>query len=196
MVVSVSDGYFFLADSLFLPHTLTSLLSSSSAEPSDAPSAPAPAPTPAGPVAGAPMSYASVVAGGDAPAPAPAPPPAPAPAPAPAAGASGDAEAEEKADESSFEPVFFNEGLDTESLGKVLAFFRSAEKTMEVCVFNLTLNAIADEIYAAHNRGVAVRLIGDDDCATSPGSDIFSLKEKGVNVVTDNSSSLVHKIPR
>ena len=41
--------------------------------------------------------------------------------------------------------------------------FDEAEKSAEVCVFTITDNSIARAILLAHQRGVAVRIISDDE---------------------------------
>lgn len=69
---------------------------------------------------------------------------------------------------------------------------RSARRSLDVCVFSITCNELADEIEAAHQRGVAVRVITDDDQAEAKGSDVQSLSGKGVPVRTDHSEAHMH----
>ena len=64
---------------------------------------------------------------------------------------------------------------ETTSLVKLLALIGRAKRTLEVCVFTITCNEIADEIEAAAKRGVMVRIITDDEQAKSQGSDVTRL---------------------
>lgn len=40
---------------------------------------------------------------------------------------------------------------------------RSAQRTLDVCVFTITCDEIADALIQAHQRGVRVRVISDND---------------------------------
>ena len=65
-----------------------------------------------------------------------------------------------------------------------------------ILVFTITCNEIADEIKAAAERGVRVRIISDGDQAESKGSDIESLSQvNGVQVRCDKDpdSHMHHK---
>ena len=53
---------------------------------------------------------------------------------------------------------------------------------MDVCVFTITCNEIADAILAAHKRGVRVRIITDDDQSKTRGSDVEELARAGIPV--------------
>ena len=68
------------------------------------------------------------------------------------------------------------------NLTRFLKHLKSAEKTMDVCVFNITCNEIADALLDAHKRGVTVRIITDDDQSKSRGSDVESLSKEGIQV--------------
>lgn len=61
------------------------------------------------------------------------------------------------------------------SLGRMLAVLSGARQTIEVCVFTITCNEIADALEAAAKRGVMVRVITDDEQARSLGSDVARL---------------------
>eukprot|EP00127_Corallochytrium_limacisporum_P004122 Clim_evm67s157 gene=Clim_evmTU67s157 len=78
------------------------------------------------------------------------------------------------------------------SLTKLLNLLKKAKRSMDICVFNITCNEIADEIEAAHKRGVAVRIVTDDDQMDSQGSDVQALKRKGIPTVHDNSPAHMH----
>ncbi|KAK3271956.1 hypothetical protein CYMTET_19723 [Cymbomonas tetramitiformis] len=65
----------------------------------------------------------------------------------------------------------------------------------DVCVFTITCNEIADEISAAHKRGVRVRIITDDAQRAAQGSDVDRLKAEGIAVRDDGviSGYMHHK---
>lgn len=69
---------------------------------------------------------------------------------------------------------------------------RSTTQTLEICVFTITDNRISDAIVEAHDRGVSVRIVSDDEKAMDRGSDIESLSRRGVPVRVDDSPHHMH----
>lgn len=67
-----------------------------------------------------------------------------------------------------------------------------ARKRIDICVFTLADDHLADAVHAAHRRGVQVRLISDDDKALDAGSDIAHLQQRGVPVRIDRSPYHMH----
>lgn len=61
------------------------------------------------------------------------------------------------------------------SLSKLLTVLNAATSSLEVCVFCITCNEIADVLEAAAKRGVMVRIITDDEMAKTTGSDVERL---------------------
>ena len=62
------------------------------------------------------------------------------------------------------------------SLARLLEVLDGARATLDVCVFTITCNEIADAVAAAAARGVKVRLISDDvQAEESKGSDVKRL---------------------
>ena len=57
----------------------------------------------------------------------------------------------------------------------MLNVLASARATLEICVFSITCNEIADAIETAAKRGVMIRIITDDEQAKSTGSDVARL---------------------
>lgn len=55
-----------------------------------------------------------------------------------------------------------------------------------------TCDEIANEVLAAHQRGVQVRVITDDDQSVSQGSDIQKFRDAGIPVRDDNSPYHMH----
>lgn len=50
-------------------------------------------------------------------------------------------------------------------VGRLLQLLRGAQRTLDVCVFTITCDEIADALMQAHKRGVRVRVISDNDQA-------------------------------
>lgn len=78
------------------------------------------------------------------------------------------------------------------SLMRLLNEFKQAHKSIEVCVFNITLDEISDVLIDCSKRGVRVRLITDDEQQGSQGSDVQRIAKAGVQVRNDNSEWLMH----
>jgi len=75
---------------------------------------------------------------------------------------------------------------------RIIALLQQAKKSIEVCVFTISDNRISKELLLAHERGVKVRVITDNDKSNDRGSDITYLVEKGVAVRMDTSPSHMH----
>ena len=78
------------------------------------------------------------------------------------------------------------------SLVKLLRHVNGANKTLDVCVFTITCNEIADAVIGAKKRGVKVRVISDDDQASSQGSDLGAIAQAGIPVRTDAATTHMH----
>lgn len=63
---------------------------------------------------------------------------------------------------------------------------------IDVCVFTFTDNTLAAAILAAQDRGLSVRLITDDEKSLDPGSDVFRLRDAGIEVRFDGSVDHMH----
>lgn len=86
--------------------------------------------------------------------------------------------------------AYFSPGL--ECLGAINNEIRQAKSSLNICVFTISDNRISEEIANAWNRGVKVRIITDDDKQYDKGSDIFSLKDKKIPLVTDSTPDHMH----
>ena len=75
---------------------------------------------------------------------------------------------------------------------RIGGLFAAARKSADVCVFTITDDRVSGAIIEAHQRGVAVRIISDNEKAFDPGSDITRLEEAGVNVRVDRSPYHMH----
>ena len=58
---------------------------------------------------------------------------------------------------------------------KVANMIRTCKKSLHIAVFTITNDKLSAAIEEAHDRGVKVRIITDDECCKNLGSDIYSL---------------------
>jgi phosphatidylserine/phosphatidylglycerophosphate/cardiolipin synthase-like enzyme len=75
---------------------------------------------------------------------------------------------------------------------RVVGLLGSTKKMVDISVFTITDDRIADAIVAAHSRKVKVRVISDDEKAFDRGSDIQRLREEGIPVRVDDSEHFMH----
>lgn len=69
---------------------------------------------------------------------------------------------------------------------------RRATSHVDICVFTITDDRIAAAIFEAHRRGVATRVVTDDDKALDRGSDVERLAAAGIEVRVDSSEHHMH----
>jgi len=86
--------------------------------------------------------------------------------------------------------VFFSPGPDC--LGQIVNRFLAARSTVDVCVFTITDDRIARAILDAHRRGVAIRIITDNDKTYDAGSDVERLEAAGIAVKVDRTQFHMH----
>lgn len=84
----------------------------------------------------------------------------------------------------------FSPGADC--VGRIAGLFRGARNAVDVAVYTITDDRIAGPLLDAHGRGVAIRIIADDEKAFDLGSDLARLQQAGIAVVTDNKDSHMH----
>lgn len=77
-------------------------------------------------------------------------------------------------------------------LGALQGLLAGARRTLDICVFTIADDRLTESILAAHRRGVAVRIITDDDKRFDSGSDIHRLGDAGVPVRTDDAPVHMH----
>ena len=89
--------------------------------------------------------------------------------------------------------AFFSPGLTC--VTEILRQFQACRRTADVCVFTITDDRITRAIIAAHQRGVEVRVLTDDDKSHDLGSDIRTLAAAGVPCKMDvgNVAHMHHK---
>lgn len=62
---------------------------------------------------------------------------------------------------------------------RIAGLFHDAKETVSVCVFTITDNFLTDAILAAHNRGVLIRVLTDNQKSSDDGSDIHLWRRRG-----------------
>lgn len=77
-------------------------------------------------------------------------------------------------------------------LRKLRELCRSAKRSMDVCVYTISDDRLAEEILACHQRDIAVRVISDNDKRYDDGSDVPRLLESGVPLRLDDSPFHMH----
>ncbi len=84
----------------------------------------------------------------------------------------------------------FSPGM--ECLNLILRCLRGAGQTIDICVFTLSDDRIAEEVLAARRRGVKIRILTDNDKEFDGGSDIGRLRDAGIPVAVDRSPAHMH----
>ncbi len=75
---------------------------------------------------------------------------------------------------------------------RIRSLLAHATTSADICVFTITDDELAKPILEAHRRGVAVRIISDNDKAEDRGSDVYRLAQAGVRVRFDLSEHHMH----
>lgn len=86
--------------------------------------------------------------------------------------------------------VYFSPG--DECRKKLKDLLHGLRKSIDICVFTISDNSLSEAIVAAHNRGITIRIITDNDKAFDKGSDIDYLLSCGVDVRKDQSRYHMH----
>lgn len=85
---------------------------------------------------------------------------------------------------------YFSPGDDC--LNAILHELRAAKKSIDICVFTVTDDRITRVLLEAYRRGIAVRVLTDNDKSEDRGSDIEKLADAGVAVRTDRTEHHMH----
>jgi len=92
-------------------------------------------------------------------------------------------------------PVFFFLGPSPSMEKAVVSFIASADKTLDVCVYDLDLPEFAQALLDAHARGVKVRVIIADDNAAKAyavADHLKQMEKAGILTLAHNRSGLMH----
>lgn len=91
---------------------------------------------------------------------------------------------------SSIAEAHFSPGEDCRR--QLLDLLVSARESIDISVFTISDDRLAEAILTAYKRGINVRLITDNDKAQDQGSDIYYLIDNGLPVRTDSSENHMH----
>lgn len=87
--------------------------------------------------------------------------------------------------------VWFSPGSGIRNV--LLEAIKTAEKTLDVCVYNLTDDRLANALLAAIDRGVKVTILTERASMFQRGSEISSLRNRGANtIIVERSQRLMH----
>jgi len=86
--------------------------------------------------------------------------------------------------------AYFSPG--SSCVDKIIASLNSAKSSLDICVFTISDDVISQAIIAAHDRGIAVRIMTDDEKMSDTGSDINKFIENGIPVKTDDGPAHMH----
>jgi len=75
---------------------------------------------------------------------------------------------------------------------RIRGLFEQARGTADVCVFTITDDRLSDVILAAHRRGVAIRILTDNEKAYDVGSDTFRFRAAGIATRVDATEYHMH----
>jgi phosphatidylserine/phosphatidylglycerophosphate/cardiolipin synthase-like enzyme len=73
-----------------------------------------------------------------------------------------------------------------------MGLLHACRKTADLCVYTITDDRISAEVLAAHRRGVAVRVVTDNEKAYDTGSDVLEMARAGIPVRIDDSPYFMH----
>ncbi len=74
----------------------------------------------------------------------------------------------------------------------IVGMLQRCRTSVDICVFTITDDRISDAIVKARNRGVAIRIISDNDKAEDLGSDIKRFEHVGIDVAIDQTDHHMH----
>jgi hypothetical protein len=82
----------------------------------------------------------------------------------------------------------------TEMEQALLDRINNAAVSIDLAIYDFNRNSIRDALIAAHNRGVIVRVVTDDDAYANSGYNPFymALETAGIPVINDARSSIMH----
>jgi len=75
---------------------------------------------------------------------------------------------------------------------RIRALLDASSRSVDVCVYTITDDRISRKIADAHARGVAVRVISDDEKAHDLGSDLTRFRTLGIPVRFDDAPYQMH----
>ncbi|MFT7578741.1 MAG: cardiolipin hydrolase [Myxococcota bacterium] len=76
--------------------------------------------------------------------------------------------------------------------GRIIRLLDKSRKSLDICVFTITDNRVTAAVIKAFKRGVALRVVTDNDKAGDRGSDVERLIDAGIPVAVDVSDHHMH----
>lgn len=73
-----------------------------------------------------------------------------------------------------------------ENVTRLKNYISKAKKSIDLAIFSFTNDVLANEILAAHERGVKVRIITDDEAMKGKGADTERMAAAGIPCRTDS----------
>lgn len=86
--------------------------------------------------------------------------------------------------------AWFSPGQDCRRA--ILDQIARSRRTLDVCVFTISDDRIAEALLVAHRRGIAVRVLTDNDKTDDEGNDVDRLAAAGIAVREDRSAWHMH----
>jgi mitochondrial cardiolipin hydrolase len=96
----------------------------------------------------------------------------------------------ETARKTSVAEAYFSPGEDCRRA--IIGLLERSRNTVEVCVFTITDDRLADALLGARRNGVSIRVITDNAKAEDLGSDVGRLEQAGIPVRVDRSPYHMH----
>lgn len=86
--------------------------------------------------------------------------------------------------------AYFSPGEDC--LHRIRRLIGESQKTLDICVFTITDNRIVIKLEEARDRGIAIRIISDNDKSMDLGSDLDHLIRAGIDCRFDRTTAHMH----
>ncbi|MGE0772502.1 MAG: phospholipase D-like domain-containing protein [Cyclobacteriaceae bacterium] len=74
----------------------------------------------------------------------------------------------------------------------IIQQIESATTQLHICVFTISDDSIANRLILAHQKGVDVKIITDNDKSTDEGSDVRQLARAGITIKMDATPNHMH----
>lgn len=86
--------------------------------------------------------------------------------------------------------AFFSPGETCRNI--ILQRLHAARECADICVFTISDNVISEALLKAHQRGLVIRIITDNEKTHDRGSDIYYLAQQGLAVREDTGPDHMH----
>jgi phosphatidylserine/phosphatidylglycerophosphate/cardiolipin synthase-like enzyme len=74
----------------------------------------------------------------------------------------------------------------------IMRQIQQAVHHIDICVFTISDDRIVDAILTAHRKGIAIRILTDNDKSFDLGSDIARLAKAGIDIKIDHTTDHMH----